>query len=118
MKHPAIEPLSGERLGVPAHLLQGRPGDHYVLRVVGDSMAAEGILDGDYAVIQRREPEPGDVAVCLIGDDATLKIWYPEGDTVRLQPINPDLKPIRVPAKEVRTQGVAVGLMRQWKRRS
>jgi len=38
--HPAIEPLPGtERLGVPAHLMDGAPGDHYVMKVVGDRMA-------------------------------------------------------------------------------
>jgi repressor LexA len=48
------------------------------------------------------------------GADATLKRFYPEGDTVRLQPANAAMKPIRVPAKDVRVQGVVVGLMRKF----
>lgn len=115
---PPIEPLSGERLGVPAHLLQGRPGDHFVLRVVGDSMTAEGILDGDYVVILRRDPEPGEVTVCTVGDDATVKYWFPEeGDVVRLESTGGTSFSFTVPRKDVRTTGVAVGVMRQWKRR-
>ncbi len=111
-----IEALSGnERLGVPAHLLTGRPGDHYVLRVVGESMVEEGIYDGDYVIVLRRErAEPGEMVVALVGDDATLKRFYPEGDTVRLQPANAAMEPIRVPAKNVRVQGVVVGLMRKF----
>lgn len=114
---PAIEPLSSERLGVPAHLLQGKAEDHFVLVVVGDSMAAEGILDGDYIVILRRDPEPGEVAVSTVGDDATLKYWFPDGDVVRLESIGGTALSFTVPRKDVQTTGVAVGIMRQWKRR-
>jgi repressor LexA len=113
----AIEPLDGGRIDVPAHLLRGRPGDHYVLRMVGDSMVEEGILDGDYVICRRGAAEPGDCAVCLVGDDATLKFWYPEGGTVRLEPASRALKPICLPAKDVVVQGVVVGMMRQFKRR-
>jgi repressor LexA len=78
-------------------------------------MVEEGIYDGDYVIVLRRErAEPGEMVVALIGDDATLKRFYPEGDTVRLQPANAAMKPIRVPAKDVRVQGVVVGLMRKF----
>jgi len=111
-----IEALSGnERLAVPTHLLSTRTGDHYVLRVVGESMVDEGIHDGDYVVVLRRErAEPGEMVVALVGDDATLKRFYPEGETVRLQPANPAIKPIRVPARDVKVQGIVVGLMRKF----
>lgn len=111
-----IEALAGnERLAVPTHLLSTRTGDHYVLRVVGDSMVEEGIQDGDYVVVLRRErAEPGEMVVALIGDDATLKRFFPEGDSVRLQPANPVMQPIRVPARDVRVQGIVVGLMRKF----
>jgi repressor LexA len=111
-----IEAVAGsERVTVPGHLLSARGGEHYVLRVVGDSMIEEGIHDGDFVVVLRREAaEPGEMVVALVGDDATLKRFYPEGDTVRLQPANPVMKPIRVPAREVRVQGVVVGLMRKF----
>lgn len=111
-----IEAVAGhEKVAVPGHLLNRRGGEHYVLRVVGDSMIDEGIHDGDFVVVQRREVgEPGEMVVALIGDDATLKRFYPEGDTVRLQPANPNMQPIRVPARDVRVQGVVVGLMRKF----
>jgi repressor LexA len=114
-----IEALSGdETLGVPHHLLGGRrasPADHYVLEVVGDSMIDEGIHEGDLVVVQRRErADPGEMVVALIGDEATLKRFYPEGAIVRLQPANRNLEPIRVPADNVRVQGIVVGLMRRF----
>lgn len=111
-----IEALSGgDRVAVPGHLLSGRPGDHYVLRVVGESMIDEGIHDGDFIIVLRRDvAEAGEMVVALVGDDATLKRFYPEGKMVRLQPANPTMEPIRVPAQNVRVQGVVVGLMRKF----
>ena len=102
-------------MAVPGHLLSGRPGDHYVLRVVGDSMIEEGIHDGDFVIVLRRDAaEPGEMVVALVGDDATLKRFYPEGKMVRLQPAHPTMEPIMVPASNVRVQGVVVGLMRKF----
>lgn len=104
-----------ESLNVPHHLLGRRRGEHYVLEVVGDSMIGEGIFEGDLVIVLQRElAEPGDMVVALVGDDATLKRFYPEGDTVRLQPANPNMQPIRVPAEEVQIQGIVVGLMRRF----
>jgi repressor LexA len=111
-----IEAISGqERLAVPPSLLHGPIDDHYVLRVVGDSMIEEGIHDGDLVVVRRRDQAtPGEMVVALIGDDATLKRIYPEGSTVRLQPANATMQPIYVPAQDVRVQGIVVGLMRRF----
>ncbi len=111
-----IEALPGpEQLAVPSHLFDGTPADHYVLRVAGESMIQEGIHDGDFVIVLRRErAEPGEMVVALVGSDATLKRFYPEGETVRLQPANPEMAPIRVPAREVQVQGVVVGLMRKF----
>jgi repressor LexA len=110
-----IEAVAGdETVAVPRHLL-ARAGEHFVLRVVGESMVDEGIHDGDLVVVQRRERvEPGEMVVALVGNEATLKRFYPEGESVRLQPANPAMAPIRVPAREVRVQGVVVGLMRKF----
>ena len=92
----------------------GRTEDHFVLRVVGDSMIGEGIHDGDWVVVERRDrAEPGEMVVALVGDDVTLKRFYPEGERVRLQPSNPAMAPLRVPAADVRVQGIVVGLMRR-----
>ena len=111
-----IEALPGpDRVAVPIHLLNPRGGDHYVLRVVGESMIDEGIHDGDFVIVQRRErAEQGEMVVALIGDDATLKRFYPEGDLVRLQPSNPTMQPIRVAARHLKIQGIVVGLMRKF----
>jgi repressor LexA len=104
-----------ELLSVPPHLLGSATAEHYVLQVVGDSMIGEGIHDGDFVVVQRRElAETGAMVVALVGEDATLKRIYPEGAEVRLQPANPQMEPLRVPASEVQVQGVVVGLMRRF----
>ncbi len=111
-----IEALPGrEQLAVPHHLFGGQSADHYVLRVSGESMIQEGIYDGDFVVVLRRERAmPGEMVVALVGVEATLKRYYPEGEMIRLQPANPDMEPIRVPATEVQVQGVVVGLMRKY----
>jgi repressor LexA len=117
-----IEAVTGsERVTVPAHLISsrtgapGEPADHYVLRVVGDSMIEDGIHDGDFVIVLRREvAEPGEMVVALVGDEATLKRFYPEGAMVRLQPANPNMQPFVLPARDVRVQGVVVGLMRKF----
>lgn len=105
-----------ERVDVPQHLLTaGNGGNHFVLKVRGDSMIDEGIHDGDLVVVQRREAaSAGEMVVALIGSDATLKRFYPEGAEVRLQPANHTMGPIRVPARDVRIQGIVVGLMRRF----
>ena len=104
-----------DTLNVPHHLLGRRRGEHYVLEVVGDSMIGEGIFEGDLVIVLQRElAEPGDMVVALVGSDATLKRFYPEGDTIRLQPANPNMQPIRVPAQDVQIQGIVVGLMRRF----
>jgi len=113
-----IEAIAGDdSLGVPSHLLgKSGTGEHYVLRVSGDSMIDEGIFDGDYVVVQLREQaEAGEMVVALINDEnATLKHFFPEGERVRLQPANPTMDPIYVPAGEVKIQGIVVGLMRKF----
>jgi repressor LexA len=111
-----IEAVAGdEKVSVPGHLLSARGGEHYVLRVVGESMIEEGIHDGDFVVVLKRDrADAGEMVVALIGDEATLKRFYPEGDVVRLQPANPTMQPFRVPARDVRVQGVVVGLMRKF----
>jgi repressor LexA len=110
-----IEPVHGERFMVPAHLLDTTsPEEHYVLRVVGNDMAEEYICDGDYVVVQRRDPRPGELTVVLVGDEATVKRWYPEGAIVKLVPLCADKDPILVPFADARAQGVVVGLMRKF----
>lgn len=85
----------------------------YCLRVQGESMIEDGIFDGDIIIVdQERRPRPGDVVVALVGDDATVKRFFPKGKEVELRPANKTMQPIVVPAGEVELQGVVVGLQR------
>jgi repressor LexA len=111
-----IEAVSGdERLAVPPLLTGERPDAHFVLRVAGDSMIEEGIHDGDWVVVEQRDrARAGEMVVALLGDEVTLKRFFPEGESVRLQPAHPTMAPLRVPAGDVRVQGIVVGLMRRY----
>ncbi len=103
-----------EQVFVPTDFL--RSGDHYVLRVRGDSMIGDGVHDGDLVVVQRAErAADGDMVVALVGDEVTLKRIYREGSSVvRLQPANPTLPAMIAPVNDVRIQGVVVGLLRRY----
>ena len=70
-------------------------GEHYILRVSGESMTNAGIIDGDYVVV-RKQPiaNNGDIVVAMIEDEATVKRYYRENGIFRLQPENPDMEPI------------------------
>ena len=111
-----IEAIAGdERVTVPEQLLASGAGRHYVLKVVGDSMIDEGVHDGDFVVVQEQsQARPGQMVVALLSDEVTLKRYYPEGETVRLQPANPRMEPIHVSARDLRLQGIVVGLMRRF----
>ncbi len=104
-----------ERICVPADMVRER-GNSYVLRVQGDSMIDEQIRDGDFVIIEEREaPGHGETVVALIdGTEATLKRFYWDGPTVRLEPANSEMQPMNFPAERVRIQGVAVGVIRKY----
>ena len=103
-----------EEIQVPQSLLTR--GQNYVLQVEGDSMIDEHIQDGDLIVVEQRESaRDGETIVALIdGERATLKKVFREGSRVRLQPANPTLEPILVPADRLQIQGVVVGLIRKY----
>jgi len=86
----------------------------FALKVDGDSMRDEGILDGDYVLVERSPTaHNGDRVVALLPDGATtLKTFYKEDDHIRLQPANPDFEPIRV--KHCEVQGVVRGVVRRY----
>ncbi len=105
-----------ESVAVPPDMVR-RQKDNYVLRVEGNSMIEEQIRDGDYIVVQAQETaEDGEMVVALVGgDSATVKKLYREaGGRVRLQPANPTMEPILVDARDVRIQGVVVGVIRKY----
>ncbi len=88
----------------------------FALKVEGDSMRDEGILDGDYVLIERTQTATnGDKVVALLPDGSTtLKTFYREDDHIRLQPANPQFEPIRV--KYCQVQGIVKGVVRRYGR--
>lgn len=102
-----------ETYAVPASLVIDGA-NSYVLKVKGSSMIEDGILDGDYVVVQRNpSPKNGDVVVALLDNAyATLKRFYREPSRIRLQPANKTMKPIYV--KDVIIQGVVRAVIRQF----
>ena len=105
-----------ETVAVPEDMLR-RNGNHYVLRVRGDSMIDEQIRDGDYVVVNARSTaENGEMVVALVhGDSATVKRFYRERDgRIRLQPANERMQPMYFPSHSVLVQGVVVGVIRRY----
>jgi repressor LexA len=104
-----------ETLPIPEYFLPRR-GSYYILRVKGESMIDEHIQDGDFVVVESREAaNPGDTVVALIDEEnVTLKKFYLEGASVRLQPANQALEPIVLDATRVKIQGVVVSVMRKY----
>lgn len=92
----------------------GRPGALFALRVQGDSMRDEGILDGDYILVERTDvASNGDRVVALLPNgETTLKTFFREGDRIRLQPANPEFQPIYV--KDCRVQGIVRSVLRKY----
>jgi repressor LexA len=87
----------------------------YVLEVKGSSMIEDGILDGDYVVIEKSDlAKNGDIVVALVDESlATLKRFYKEGERVVLKPANAAMEPIY--PTNVRIQGICVGLVRRFR---
>jgi len=102
-----------ETIEVPKSQLS-KSGEHFALQVRGDSMIDEGIFDGDTVVIRKQpDAENGETVVALInGNEVTLKKIYKEKNGFRLQPANPNLKPIFT--KELMVQGKVVSVIRSF----
>lgn len=86
----------------------------YVLQVKGDSMIEEGILDGDFVIIEEQnEASDGDIVVALLENGlATLKRFFKELNRIRLEPANSTMAPIY--ATDVKIQGKCVGVIRRF----
>lgn len=95
------------------------PPQTYALRVAGDSMIEDSIVDGDL-VFLRPVPEPDQVrngtivAARVDGHGTTLKRFYRLGDRVSLKPANPKYNPIEVNAIQVQVQGSLVAIWRNY----
>jgi repressor LexA len=111
-----------EAIEDPSDYLEFPPGtlpdDCFALQVRGTSMIEDHIDDGDVVVVRRQQRvDNGDIVVAIVNDatengGATLKRFYLEGDTVRLQPRNPTMQPLIVPADQVEIRGKVVKLVR------
>lgn len=110
-----IEPFTdpSATLRVSPSIISGKK-RAFVLKVKGDSMVEEGILDGDYVVIeQQEEAHNGEIVVALLENGfATLKKFYREATRIRLEPANAKMSPIFT--KSVKIQGKVVGVIRKY----
>ncbi len=105
-----------DALSVPADLVR-HAHEAFALRVTGRSMIDEGILDGDFIVVEQRpSADNGQTVVTLLQGEATVKKFYREaGGRIRLQPANPDMEPIVVDETEVEIQGVVSAVVRKYR---
>jgi repressor LexA len=107
----AIE--TDETLDVPANMVVDEV-NSYVLKVKGESMIEDGILDGDYVIVERNpSPRNGDIVVALLENTyATLKRFYRETNRIRLQPANSTMSPFYV--RDPLIQGVVKAVLRKY----
>ncbi len=93
------------------------PGEEvFSLKVQGDSMIDAGIFDGDYVLVKKQpNADPGDMVVAQIGDEATVKKFFPEKRRIRLEPANPNYGPIIVEKSTpgFSIAGKVIGLLRR-----
>ena len=110
-----IEPYTdpNSRFTVPDNMISPSK-KSYVLQVKGESMIEEGILDGDFVVVEEaNQARDGDIVVAMIDNGVvTLKRFFKEKDRVRLEPANSSMEPIF--AKNVIIQGKCVGVIRRY----
>ncbi len=103
-----------ETMAVPADFVMD-PLNSYILKVKGRSMIEDGILDGDYVIVERNpSPKNGDIVVALLDNAyATLKRFYREPGQIRLQPANSTMAPIIVKG-DLNIQGIVRAVMRRF----
>jgi repressor LexA len=105
-----------ESIAVPDSFVQ-RGGNHYVLKVRGNSMIEEQIRDGDFVVVnERQRADNGEMVIAMLhGTSATVKKFYREKDgRIRLQPANETMEPLYVHENDISIQGIVVGVMRRY----
>jgi SOS regulatory protein LexA len=102
-----------DMISVPVHML-GR-GQHYALKVKGESMIEEGILSGDVAIIKHAtQAENGQIVVAVVDNETTLKRFFKKAKQIELHPANKMMKPIIIKDKECEIRGLMVGLIRTY----
>ncbi len=111
---PLTEALEDAETVETSDLLPHREGD-FLLRVRGDSMIGDGILDGDAVLIRPGVAwQSGEIAAVLVGEnyESTLKRIFPSGENVTLRASNPIYPDLTLPAETVQIAGVFRGLIR------
>jgi repressor LexA len=110
----ALEHL--ETLTVPESFVHNS-GNHYVLRVRGNSMIDEQIRDGDFVIVnERQSADNGEMVIAMLnGNSATVKKFYRERDgRIRLQPANESVPPMFVHENDITIRGIVVGVLRRY----
>jgi repressor LexA len=107
-----------EMVPVPSEMVRNINGA-FVLRVKGDSMIGDGILQDDLVVIRpQATANQNDIIAALLGDEATVKRINFTPNGIRLMPSNPSYEPIPVEQEDARIIGRVIGLIRDYDRRS
>ena len=110
-----IEALEqADHIAVPEQFIRRR--DTFVLKVVGSSMVQDGILDGDYIVVEQRpQADNGETVVAVVGGEATVKRLYRDRPgRIRLQPANDAMAPLVVKERDCEVRGVVVAVLRKY----
>lgn len=110
-----IEALeNADHIAVPEQFIRRR--NTFVLKVVGDSMVQDGILDGDYIVVEERpRADNGETVVAVVASEATVKRFYRDRPgRIRLQPANDAMAPLLVQEKDCEVRGVVVAVLRKY----
>ena len=103
-----------ESLEVPSALLRG--GEHFGLRVKGESMIDDGIRDGDVVIVRKQaDATNGQTVVAMLDGDATVKKFYRQRNRIELHPANATMQPLVVEVGQgFQVLGVVVGLIRKY----
>lgn len=108
-----------ESISVPRSLVRN-PDKSFVLQVVGSSMIEDGILDGDFILVQKQNvASNGETVIATVDQESTVKRFFQRNQNsqdkqIELRPANSSMQPMWYPAESVRIQGVVVGLIRKF----
>jgi repressor LexA len=104
---------NADMISVPVHML-GK-GKYYALKVKGESMIEDGILNGDIAIIKHQnQAENGQIVVAVVENETTLKHYVKKSKQIELHPANKNMRPIILQDKECEIRGIMVGLIRTY----
>jgi repressor LexA len=106
--------IHDEYVEVPPSMVR-HPDKTYVLRVEGDSMIEDGILDGDLILVEQTSlARNGDIIVAAIENESTVKRFFKRQDNIELKPANSQMKSFFYNPEQVSIQGLVIGLIRQF----